>query len=409
MANDFRNTKLVTRFAVKEFRNALGLATKVDRQLDTSRVFSGKVGATVDIRRPVMFVAVDDVIFNSQEIEEAIIPATLTTRSHVGFTVTDQELTLNIENANERYIKPAMIELAQRVESAIAQSYDEVPLFVGTPGTSPGTFLSVARAKAALSEIGVPMEGRVAFFDSDATVTLSDGLKAVFPQDIAKTAIQDASIGRYGGFDLFENQSLKTHQVGPQGGVPQVMGGSQGTTYALTKDTDSQMGFLIDGWTAAAALRLRKGDVLTFTGVNSVNQRTREDTGKLAQFVVLGDVSSDGAGNSSVEIAPPIIASGAYQTVTSVPADDATVTVLTGAPNTTHRQNLAWHPNGITFFMAQLDVATAGVEAHRESFDGISILVTKQFDIDTMETKMRFDIFFGIKVQNRRFIVRITS
>lgn len=406
--NTFKNTKLVTRFGVKEFRNALMLATKVDRQLDTSRVFTGKVGATVDIRRPVMFTASDGATFANKDIEEAIVPAILNQRKHVGFTVTDTDLTLEIAEANERYIKPAMIELAQKVESAIAQSYDEVPIFVGTPGVSPGTFLDVAKAKAALSEIGVPMTDRVAFFDSDATVTLSDGLKAVFPQEIAKTAIQEASIGRYGGFDIFENQSLKIHTVGDHDGTPAINGANQSTEYKDVKDTDSQT-INIDGWDMDNSNKLNKGDILTFGDVNSVNQRTREDTGKLAQFVVLADTADVAGVTATLPIAPPIIVSGPYQTVTKAPDDNATVTVKTGVAKSKHRQNLAWHPNGITFFMAQLDVPSAGVEAHRESFDGISMLVTKQFDIKEMETVMRFDIFFGVKVQNRRFIARITS
>ncbi len=409
-SNKFKNTLLTTKFAVKEFRNALMLATKVDRQLDTSRVFSGKVGAQVNIRRPVMFTATTGRIVGIIDIEEAIIPAIVDLRKHVAIEVNDEDLTLEIAEANERYIKPAMIELAQTVESAIADTYKEIPLFIGTPGTSPGTFLDVARAKAALSEIGVPMDRRVAFFDSDATVTLSDGLKAVFPESIAKTAIQEASIGRYGGFDLFENQSLKTHTVGILGGSPLVNEADAERTYLQTKDTDSQT-IGIDGWTGAEGIRLRAGDVLTFVGVNSANQRTREDTGKLSQHVVLKDADSTataGATNA-VEIAPPFILSGPYKTVTAKPADGTAVTIITGAANGQHRQNLAWHPNAITFFMAQLDVPSAGVEAHRENFDGISILVTKQFDINTMKTIMRFDIFFGIKVQNRRFAVRITS
>ena len=42
MANDFKNTSLVTRHAVKEFLNSLVMASKVDRQLDEKNVFAGK-------------------------------------------------------------------------------------------------------------------------------------------------------------------------------------------------------------------------------------------------------------------------------------------------------------------------------------------------------------------------------
>ena len=240
MANAFKNTTLVTKYAVKEFMNALVMGQKVDRQLDEDKVFSGKVGATAYVRRPVMFEATASATMSATDIEEATIPVTLDNRQHVAFTVTSEDLTLKIEDANERYIRPAMQELAQVVESAIAASYTEIPNFVGTPGTAPSSFLDVANAGAVLSELGVPKEGLCAFYDPRATVALADGLKGVFPQSIAKTAIERASIGRYGGFDLFESNSLKNHTVGVATGTPLVNGASQNVTYATAKDTDTQ-------------------------------------------------------------------------------------------------------------------------------------------------------------------------
>lgn len=410
MANDFKNTSLVTRFAVKEFLNSLVMGSKVDRQLDDSRVFGGKVGATANVRRPVMFTANSGATMVKTDIEEGIIPVTLDQRHHVAFDVTSEDLTLRIEDANERYIKPAMEELAQIVESQLADTYKEIPNFIGTPGTQPSTFLDVANAKAALNRIGVPMSGgRVAFYDSDASVALADGLKGVFPNDMASAALKEAAIGRYAGFDLFENQSLKTHTVGVNTGTPLVNGASQEVTYLASKDTDSQS-LITDGWTNSTADILLAGDVFTIAGVNSVNQRTREDTGQLAQFVVTADAASGAStGPATLTIAPAIIISGPYQTVTASPADDAVITVLTGVGGAQHRQNLAWHPNAITLAMVPIDMPTEGAESARENFKGVSIRTVRQYDITTDETNFRFDILFGVKVQNRRFAVRTTS
>lgn len=408
MSNAFKNTSLVTKFAVKEFLNALVLGQCVDRQLDTSRVFSGKIGATANVRRPVMFTANSGATLVKTDIEEAIVPVVLDQREHVGFSVTSEDLTLRIEDANERYIKPAMEELAQKVESKLAGVYTEIPLFIGTPGTAPSTFLDVANAKAALNKIGVPMQGRKAFYDSDASVSLANGLKDVFPQEIARTAIEEAMIGRYGGFDIMENQSLKIHTVGDYGGTPLVNGASQNVTYAASKDTDTQT-LVTDGWTASKTGLLKAGDVITIAGVNSVNQRTREDTGTLATFTVVSDANSDGSGNSTLTIAPAMITSGPYQTVTAAPADNAAITVKTGAANSQHRQNMAWHPNAVTMAMVQLDMPSEGAEASRQNFKGVSIRTVRQYDINTDETSFRFDILYGVKVQNRRFAVRTTS
>lgn len=409
MANAFKNTSLVTKFAVKEFLNALVMGQRVDRQLDTSKIFSGKVGATALVRRPVMFEAVDGATISLQDIEEATIPVTLDNRKHVAFAVTSEDMTLKIEDANERYIKPAMQELAQQVESALAAEYTEVPNFVGTPGTTPSTFLSVGNAGAALSELGVSMADRSAFYDSRASVALADGLKSVFPQKIAQTAIEEASIGRYAGFNLFESNSLKSHTVGVATGTPLVNGASQNVTYATAKDTDTQS-LITDGWTNSTTDILLAGDVITIAGVNSVNRRTREDTGQLAQFVVTADADSGATtGPSTLTIAPPIITSGPYQTVTAAPADDAVITVKTGTGGTSYRQNLAWQKNAFTLAMAQIDMPTEGAESARENFKGVSIRSVRQYSITSDTTSFRFDVLFGVKVQNRNFAVRTTG
>jgi len=415
MANDFKNTSLVTKWAVKEFLNALVMGQKVDRQLDDSNVFSGaKVGASASIRRPVMFTATASATYSASDIEEAIVPVTINNRQHVGFDITDEDLSLKIEDANERYIKPAMEELAQVVESAIAAVYTEIPNFVGTPGTTPSTFLDIANASAELTKIGVPVSMRSAFWDSGSTVSLANGLKGVFVQDAAKTAIEEASFGRYAQFDNFESNSLKSHTVGAATGTILVDdAGTIEVTYAASKDTDTQT-LNIDGVAnTSAAAAFKAGDIITLAGVNSVNRRTREDTGDLQTFTITADsIASTGTtDNIPVTIAPPIIISGPYKTCTAAPADDAVVTIKTGSPNATHRQNMAFHRNAITMAFVPLDVADAGtgVIQARENFKNISITSTRFFSGTSMTMSYRFDILFDIIVQNRSFAVRITK
>ena len=410
MANDFKNTSLVTRHAVKEFLNALVMASKVDRQLDEKNVFGGKVGSSVQIRRPIMFEATSGAVISSTpDIEEGTVTVSLDRREKVNFAVTSQDLTLNIEDANERYIKPAMQELAQKVESAIADSYSSIYNFSGTPGTTPSTFLAVGGAGSVMSKLGVPKEGRCAFYDADASLALANGLSGVFPQKIANKAIEEASIGRYAGFDIYESNSLAMHTVGVATGTPLINGASQDTTYALSKDTDTQS-LITDGWTNDTTGILKAGDVITIAGVNSVNRKTRSDTGSLAQFVVTADADSGAStGPATLTISPAIITSGAFQTVTAAPADGAAITVVTGTGGTSYPQNLSFHKNAITLATAQLDVPNEGATASRENFDGISIRTVRQYNATDDETIYRFDILFGVKVQNAGFACRVTG
>jgi len=419
MANDFKNTDLVVKWAVKEFINALQLVSKMDRQLDTNSIFQGKVGATARVRRPVMFAATDGAEISSGEtsdIEEATISVTLDKRKKVVFDITTQDLTLEIEDANERYIKPAMIELAQKVESDAADQYKSIFNFVGTAGTKPSSFLDVANAGAKLDNLGVPMdEERSAFYDPDSSVTLADSLKGVFPQEIARKAIERAAIGVYGGFSLYKNQSLKIHTPGVNTGTPLVdnsVTGAQNVTYLASKDTGTQV-LVTDGWTASTTSIVRAGDVFTIEDVNSVNRRSREDTGELAQFVCRADANSgSGLGVATLTISPPIIVSGPYQTVTAVPLENAIITIIsssTPGDGLLHRQNLAFHKNAITMASAQLDLPEDGASASRQNFMGVSIRAVRQYNFTTDKNRYRFDILYGFKTQNPGFAVRTTS
>jgi hypothetical protein len=408
MSNNFKNTSLVTKLLLKEFNNALVLGSKVDRQLDSQ---FRKVGDYVDVRRPVMFSATSGASISSfSDIEEKTCRVQLTERQKVAFKITSQDLTLSVEDMTARYIRPAAMELAQKVESSIAGIYPKISNFVGTAGTTPSTFLNVGAASALMASIGVPMTERwCAFFDADASLSLANGLKAAFPQEIAKTAIEDAKIGRYAKFDMYECNSIVNHTVGIATGTPLVDGADQETTYALAGDSWSQT-IDTNGWTNSQTAIVRAGDVLTFDGVYSVNRKTRQSTGKLQTFSVLANANSGGStGPAVLTITPPMIISGPYQTVTAAPADDAVITVLTGTGGSTHPQNLAFHPNAITLAMANLDLPEDGASASRESYGGISIRAVRQYDVVEDETIFRFDILYGVVAQNPDFACRITG
>jgi hypothetical protein len=407
MANNFKNTSLVTKIAVKEFLNALVMGQKVDRQLDDQ---FRKVGASIDVRRPVMFEASSGATLGTAtDIEERAATVTLDQRQKVHFEITSQDMTLKVEDMTERFIRPAMEELAQKVEVDLAGVYTNIGNFSGTPGTTPTTFLSVAQNGAVLSKLGVPMKDRCLFVNADAAVALADGLKTVFPEGIARKAIEEASVGRYGRYDIFESNSLATHTVGAHGGTPLINGASQDVTYAASGDAWTQS-LVTDGWTNSITDVLLAGDVITIAGVNSVNRKTRVDTGDLQTFTVTADATSGAStGPATLTISPPMIISGPYQTVTAAPADGAAITVKTGTAGSSYPQNLGFHKNAITLAMAPLDMPEDGASSARESFKNISIRSVRQYDITNDKTVFRFDILYGIKAQNPDFASRLTG
>jgi hypothetical protein len=306
-----------------------------------------------------------------------------------------------------------MQELVQKVESDIAAEYKNIYNFIGTPGTSPSTFSNVGLASATLNSLGVPTDpsARCAFYGPIEMISIAANITTLFPTKIATSAIEMASIGAYAGFgDIVECQSLKSHTVGALGGTPLVNGATQNVTYLASKDTYTQT-LNVDGLGLSVTDYFLAGDVFTIAGVNSVNRKTREDSGELQTFVVTADATSDGVGTgeATITISPPIITSGAYQTVTAAPANNAAITVKTGTAGASYKQNLAFHKDAITLAMAPLDLPTAGAEASRESMDGISIRAVAQYDVINDKNVYRFDILYGVVTQNPGFAVRTTS
>ena len=408
MANALKNTSLVTKYGVLDFENALQMAGCVDRQ--ATKEFK-KVGNSIEIRKPVRFITESGAtITSATDIEDATTTLTLNKREKVAFTISSQELTLDIDLLRERYITPAMEELAQKVENDLADAYKEIYNFVGTPGTTPATFLAVGAAKQLLDETGVPVNlAKDAFYDPEAIISLADALKGVFPETISRRAIENAMVKRLAEFTLYQNNSLKVHTVGVATGTPLVNGASQDTTYALSKDTWTQS-LVTDGWTNSTTDILLEGDVFTIAGVNAVNQRTRVSTGNLQTFVLRADADSGAStGPATLTISPPIITSGPYQTVDAAPADNAAITVKTGASGAQHRQNLAFNKNAITLATAPLAMPPGAVVSSQSTHKNVSIRSVIFYNGTDDESTWRFDILYGIKVQNPGFAVRTTG
>lgn len=406
-SNTLLNPSIITREALVELKNAMVLLDKCDRQLDTE--FENKIGDTINVRRRVRYLSGDgaDISSTIRDTIEGNIPVVLDKRKHVAIEFSSQELTLDIEEFSKRYIRPAMIELVQQVENEIADQYKNIFFFTGVPGTDPTSLLDVAAPATVLDNAAAPFDGRNGFYTPAASYALADGLKAVFPTQIATRAIERASIGEYVGINVMKCQSLKVHTVGALGGTPVINGASQNVAYADVKDTYEQT-LNVDGWTASVADILLAGDVFTIADVYQVNPRTRETVGELQTFTVTADATSNGSGETALTISPPIITSGAYQTVDSAPADGAAITIKTGNAGSQHPQNLIFLENAITVAFAQLEMLANG-EGGRESMDNVSIRVQTDSNILTDQNIYRFDILFGVKTQNPYLAVRTTG
>jgi hypothetical protein len=410
MTNVLQNTSLIANEGLMHLENALTFGALISN--DYSDKFES-VGETISIRRPAQYAVQKnnlDITSGIQDIVQGTVPVTLTKTGTVAVNITAKERTLSFDRFSEDVLKPAMIALADEIEQTIAGQYFKFYHFAGTPGTVPANFLDLANAGAILTDGAVPKAGRVGVHGTQATAVLSDGLKGVFVQQKAKTALEEASFGRYGGFDNYESAHAPTHVVGVATGTPRVNGANQGVTYDAAKNTYSQT-LNTDGWTNSTANILRAGDVFTIANVNAVNPVSKQDTGRLQTFTVLANANSGAStGPAALTISPPIITSGAYQTVTAAPADDAVITVKTGSGGVGYKQSLLMHPAAMTLVTRPLDIPSGqGLKTSTKSGNKVSVSVSEFVNGNTLAQTIRFDMLYEALVIDPRLGLRLTS
>jgi hypothetical protein len=410
MSNAFYTTSKVLNEGLMILENELVAGNKIS--VDYADEY-GAFGDTINIRRPTQYIGQDnnlDISSYNEDIQQGTVPITLDQTATVAVKITAKERTLSFDRFSEDVIKPAMVTMKDKIETHIASLYPKFYHFTGTPGTVPATFKALGGMGSVLTDGAVPQSGRIALHGTDATLELADGLKGVFVQGIAKTAIEMAEFGRYAGFTNYEWVHAPAHTVGALGGTPKINGASQNVTYAASKQTWSQT-LVTKGWANSVTGVVKAGDVFTIPGVYAVNPVSRVSTGRLQTFTILADADSGAStGPATLTISPPIIISGAYQTVSAAPADDVAITMKTGTAATTYKQSLLMHPRAMTLVSRALDIPkNNGVNTSTKSGNRVTVSVTEFVDGKTLDQTMRFDMLYKAVVIDPRLGGRLTS
>ncbi len=373
-----------------------------------------KAGSTVNVRRPVQFTVRSGAVANIQDVNETTVPVTMEPEFGIDWAFSDYDLTLSIDRFSERYLKPAMTQLAAQLDLRIGQRlYRRAHNLAGTPGTLISTAQNALSAGVLLDNWACPRDGRRTFaLGPAANASLVGGMSGLFnDQRTQGDQIKDGMMKTNLGMNFQMSQNLPNHTVGPLGGTPLTNGANQGLINSGSADNPyaSTTSLITDGWTAAAALRLNEGDVFTIAGVFAVNPESKQSTGVLQQFIVNSNTSSDAGGNATIVISPAIIAGGSYQNVTARPADNAAITVQTGAANTTYSQNILYHKDAFTLVTADMEVPKGMDMADQKSFEGVSLRFVRGFDITNNRRICRFDMLAGYGVLRPEWAARYTN
>lgn len=407
MANNLLTPLMITRESARVLENNLTFSKFVNKEYsDEFAIRGAKIGATMNVRIPPQYVGRTGAALAVEDAIETYRPLTLTTQFGVDIAFTSQDLTLSIDDFSERFIKPGMATVANKVDfDGLQMAKNNTWNQVGTPGVIPNSSLTYLQARAKLLDMAAPVDDQMAAVLSPmAEVTIVDALKGLFQQaDKIGEQYSTGTMGRALGMKFNMDQNVPVHTVGPMGGTPTTTGAQSasaapsGVLGATAANLLTPFPLVTGGWTAAAAARVAAGDVFTVPGVFSVNPQNRQSTGQLQQFVVTAAASSDGAGAATLQILPRPIFTGPFQNVTSasntIPA--ASPLTFSGTASTGYRQDFVFHKDAYMLGTADL-IMPDGVDwKARVQYKGVSIRAVRQYRIGTDDLPTRLDVLYG--------------
>lgn len=389
---------MVARESLRVAHEKLTFIGTIDRSYDDSYAKVGaKIGDNLRVRNPNQYTRrTGSRIMNVQDQGESTQTVTVATQDGVDMKFNSAELTLSIDELSRRYIEPAVSVLVAGVEGdVLADLTKNVYNLTGSAGTvvgASGDITAITDARARLNQYLAPKDNnRSVQFDSVTMGSVVNGLKALFHDGLQlKEAFREGHIGRNSMADWYENEKTYAHTNGSD------VSGITLDTFTLTQGATTAT---ITGASAAPAV----GSVFTFATGNAVHPETKQDYGRLQQFVV-----TSGTTTTTLNFSPAIYSTGAKQNVSVMPGTTSALTFV-GSASTAYRQNLMYHKDAFTFVTADLPLMAESEKCVRRVQDGLSLRVWQGSDIRNDELLMRIDILYGWKALRPEWACRITN
>ena len=374
---------VITKEALRVLHQEANFIGSINKQYDNSFAQEGaKIGSSLRVRLPAQFVTSRGATLVKQDYLEQNTTLTVQPQFQVGLEFTALDLTLSLDDFSARVIRPAMANLAANIDAAVISTAVQSTANQVNGHGAANTFSQVLQARKLLNDNLAPMPDRTIMLNTQANVDIVDAVKGLF-QDSTTIGKQykEGMTGRTAGFDFYESTVMARRSRG-----------SATSAYVLTADATNGATTVAVG-TGTGTLVV--GDVFTISGVFSVHPETKVSTGQLQQFTV---TTAYAGGAGSVAFTPavwgPLAATAvnaSRQNVSALPLTSATIAVA-GTISTGYGMSLAYHKDSFTFATADL-VLPKGVDfASRQVFDGISMRMVRQYDINADSFPCRIDV-----------------
>jgi hypothetical protein len=389
MSNSLATCSILAKEALAVLENMLTFASSVNRdwedEFKSNQARGYSPGQTINIKRPPRYTYRAGRVAVPQATVESTVALTLS-QGGTDLNFTGLERTLSVQQL-EGKLQAAMATVANEVDRQGLQLARFATFnTLGTPGTLPNTqalaLAAVTGLNQRLDEMGAPRDRQRALVMNPAlnaaAVTGFAGLfngQSTLEKQFARGVMVDSL-----GLSYSMDQNVDTHTNGTAVVGTNTVNGAGQTGATITVNA-------LNG-------TVTKGTKITFAGVFAVNPQSRTSTGTLAQFTVTADAANAA---TSLLISPAIVATGAFQNVSTTPANAATITIF-GTASGSFNANVAFHKDAFTLAMVPMYAPPSGkgvIDVAQESYKGMSMKVTEFYDGVNDNYIMRFDVLFG--------------
>lgn len=420
MANAFSKEERVAFEDILEgFQDALVMSRNV-AIFNTDQTMMERAGDT--IWRPVPYIAPvitngtpgTDIASSFKDFVQLAVPSSINLSRTVPWTLNALELRDALQEG--RLGDAAKQKLASEINVSILNTAALQGTLVVKRTAAASGFDDVAQCDAIMNETGVPAWDRCLSLSTRDYNGMASNLQVAsrsFDGKKSVDAYERALVGNVAGFQTFKMDYAPSLAKAVPGDSAVIINQATAANRRYVPAATSG-GSNVDNRTmslqvtVAANGALKAGDCFTIQGVNAVHPITKQDTGQLKTFRIISITSGGGtAGTNVLVISPPIISADStptdaeveYKNCTATPANSAPLTFLNTAPATGAAPvNVFWQKDALEILPGRLAVPSdAGAAVLRASTDqGLELVMTKQFDVNTMRTKYRLDTRYGV-------------
>lgn len=409
MANAFSKEERVAFEAILEgFNDQLVLSNAVS-VYRTDQTMMERTSDT--IWRPMPYIARSfsgiDMTSNFKDQTQLAVPARIGFQRSSPWTMTATQLRDALQEG--RLGDAAKQKLASDINVAVT----DVACLTGTlfskRASAATGFDDVAQIEAIMNETGVQIGDRYAAYSTrDYNGMASDLQKNTrsLGNNLSDTAFSRAKIATgIASFDILKLDYTYRLAAAAGGGSITISTADAGLNYYNPKATStastgevSNVDNRYQTVTVSSTTNVKAGDAFHIANVEACHLITKQSTGQLKTFRVIS--VTDG---TTMVISPPIISNqvandAAAQYQNCIVSSKSATAAITWLNTVTANVNPFWHKDAIEVLPGRYEVPTdSGMAVLRGTTDqGFELIMTKQSGINTLDTKFRMDVFFGV-------------